>query len=152
MKLPPFSLLLEEHGAGVYGFLVALCGPADAEDCWQETWLAALGAYPKLTRADNLRAWLLTIARNKARDAHRARARRPIPAASLPDAPAPPPPESDPSLWSLVASLPAKQRSALALRFASDLAYKDIAAVMECSEPAARQSVRQGLRKLREVL
>ena len=58
-------------------------GAADAEDCFQETFLAALRAYPKLGDDRNLRGWLLTIAHRKAIDHHRANGRRPLPVAEL---------------------------------------------------------------------
>ena len=55
--------------------LRAMVGAQAAEDCFQETFLAALRAYPRL-RADSApRAWLLTIAHNKAID-HLRRSRR----------------------------------------------------------------------------
>ena len=63
----------------MYRFLVATAGPDEADDCFQETWIAALRAYPRLRRADNLRGWLLKIAQRKAIDAHRARGRRAVP-------------------------------------------------------------------------
>ena len=50
-----------------------LGGAAEAEDCFQETFIAALRAYPRLRADSNLRAWVLTIANRKALDAHRAR-------------------------------------------------------------------------------
>ena len=50
----------------------------------------------------------------------------------------------------LVARLPDKQRTALALRFVADLAYAEIAAAMETSEEAARRNVHEGLKRLRE--
>ena len=56
----------------VRAFLRGMVGPNDAEDCLQETFLAALRAYPR-AEATNLRAWVLTIARRKAIDHHRAR-------------------------------------------------------------------------------
>ena len=85
VNLPPFQVLLEEHRADVYRFLVATAGPSDADDCFQETWIAALRAYPKLRSGDNLRAWLFRIAQNKSIDAHRARGRRAVPVAAVPE-------------------------------------------------------------------
>ena len=73
VRLPPFQSLLDAHRADVYRFCVATVGAVEADDCFQETWIAALRAYPSLRRADNLRAWLFRIAQNKAIDAHRAR-------------------------------------------------------------------------------
>src|SRR5919202_3069052 len=84
VQLPPFQALLDAHSGDVYRFLVATAGPGEADDCFQETCIAALRAYPRLRRADNLRAWLFRIAHNKAMDAHRARVRRPVPVASAP--------------------------------------------------------------------
>ena len=81
-SLPPFQALIDEHGSDVLGFLVASVGPHDAEDCFQETFIAALRAYPRLEHARNLRSWLLTIAHRKAIDHHRARGRRAVPAGS----------------------------------------------------------------------
>ena len=80
-RLPPFQTLLDEHAAAVMATLRGAVGRADAEDCFQETFLAALRAYPKLRDAGNLRGWLLTIAHRKAIDHHRANGRRPLPVA-----------------------------------------------------------------------
>ena len=74
--LPPFQRFLDTHRELVWRFLVSSLGRADAEDCFQETFIAALRAYPRVRRDSNLRAWVLTIAHHKALDAHRARARR----------------------------------------------------------------------------
>ena len=79
-SLPPFQALLDEHGSDVLGYLVATVGPHDAEDVFQETFIAALRAYEGLEHARNLHSWLLTIAHNKAIDHHRSRGRRAVPA------------------------------------------------------------------------
>ena len=68
MAAPPFQSFLDEHRDPVLGFLRAMVGPVDADDCFQETVIAALRAYPRLSHEDNLRGWLLTIAHRKATD------------------------------------------------------------------------------------
>ena len=73
--IPAFQTFLDEHRTVVYRFLVAAAGPNDADDCFQETFVAALRAYPKLENGDNLRAWVLAIATRKVIDAGRARNR-----------------------------------------------------------------------------
>jgi len=146
----PFQAFLDEHRRPVLAFLRSMVGPADADDCFQETFMAALRAYETLD-GDNPRAWVMTIARNKAIDHHRAAGRRPVPKGDdLPDMAAPTRPEPDPGLWQEVAALPDRQREAVALRFAADLRYREIARAMDTTEEAARRSVHEGLKKLRD--
>ena len=56
---------------------------------------------------------------------------------------------ADDGLWAQVATLPDKQRTAVALRFVADAAYADIGLVMKTSEEAARRNVHEGLKRLR---
>jgi RNA polymerase sigma factor (sigma-70 family) len=92
----------------------------------------------------------MTIAHRKALDAHRGRRRRPEPVEEVPERAAPSAPETDPALWDAVRELPPGQRGALLLRFAADMRYADVAASLGCTEEAARQRVREGLKKLKE--
>ena len=148
VALPPFQAFLDAHREAVFRFAAASVGPDDADDVFQETFMAALRAYPKLRSGANLRGWVMTIAYNKAMDAHRGRARRPVPLEALPEAPVLDGERAD---WSRLRDLPDRQRAALLLRFAADLPYRDIGAALGSSEAAARQSVREGLKRLREV-
>jgi RNA polymerase sigma factor (sigma-70 family) len=152
MKLPPFQALLDEHRTDVYRFLVATAGPADADDCFQETWISALRAYPNLRRGDNLRAWLFRIAQNKSIDAHRARGRRAIPVAAVPERPTSSPSDTDPELWERVRELPPKQRTAVFCRSVLGMPYAELAVLLESSEDAARRNVHEGLKRLKEEL
>ena len=157
--LPPFQRFLDANRDTVWRFLVASVGPDEAEDCFQETFIAALRAYPRLRARDrehNLRAWVLAIAHRKALDAHRARGRRALPVAD------PEPHASaqtgaaqagrDGELWQAVNDLPPRQRSAVVLRFVADLPHREIAAAIGCSEEAARRSLHEGLSKLRKAV
>lgn len=151
--LPPFQALLDQHAADVMAVLRGAVGRVDAEDCFQETFLAALRAYPRLDDARNLRGWLLTIAHRKAIDHHRANGKRPLPVAE-PDEQAAydGEPELGQGVWELVGALPPKQRAAVALRYGSDLPHAEIAAALGCSPAAARRSLHEGLEKLRKEL
>jgi RNA polymerase sigma factor (sigma-70 family) len=154
VRLPPFQALLDAHSRDVHRFLIASVGPVDADDCYQETWLSALRAYPGLRDTSNLRGWLLTIAHRKAIDQLRARSRRPVPVAQTDDLAgadhrAAAALEPDDGLWDEVAQLPDKQRTAVALRFIADAPYAEIAAAMETSEEAARRNVHEALKRLR---
>jgi RNA polymerase sigma factor (sigma-70 family) len=155
VTLPPFQTLLDEHAADVHRFLVASVGPHDGADCFQETVISALRAYPGLRHADNLRGWLFTIAHRKVVD-HARRVGRA--AVSMAD-----PPEvvvdaddlrldGDAALLAAVRQLPPKQRTAVVQRYLLDRSYAEVAAVVGCSEDAARQNVRAGLQRLRQEL
>jgi len=145
----PFQRFLDAHRDDVWRFSVAAVGREDADDVFQETFLAALRAWPKLRSSENLKAWVLTIAANKATDHHRARARGPIPAERPPEQPFDDPPPSDDGLWAGVRELPPKQRAAITLRYAADLDYAAIGIALDCSADAARRSAFEGLRTLR---
>jgi RNA polymerase sigma factor (sigma-70 family) len=153
IQLPPFQRVFDDHAGAVLSFLLGAVGPMEAEDCFQETMLSALRAYPRLVDASNLRGWLFTIARRKVIDCRRAMARRPTPVAD-PDPGATPSSQSviDEGLWDEVRRLPVKQRRAVVLRFAGDRSYPEIAVAMSTTQDSARQSVHEGLKKLRREL
>ncbi len=158
---PPFQAFLDAEREVVWRYLVSTVGASDAEDCFQETFVAALRAYPRLRPGSDVRAWVLTIAHRKALDSYRARARSAQPVAdvaalepSRSDSPrvyeqalAP-----DDELWRAVSALPSRQRSAVVLRYVADLPHRDIASAIGCSEDAARRSLHEGLTKLRKVV
>jgi RNA polymerase sigma factor (sigma-70 family) len=151
--LPPFQTFLDEQRDTIFRFLVATVGPDEAEDAFQETFISALRAYPRLKPNSNLRAWALTIAHRKALDLFRARKRRPLPVEELPEQPVPAAsPNGRSEVWTAARGLPAKQREALLYRFAADLPYSDVADALGCTEEAARQRVSEAVRNLRKVM
>jgi DNA-directed RNA polymerase specialized sigma24 family protein len=152
--LPPFQRFLEEHRATVYRFLMVAVGPQDADDAFQETFLAALRAYPTVREPDKLDRWILAIASRTAIDAHRGAARRPLPTDAVPDGAAldPPPPAPDDPLWAAVRALPARQRLAVVHRHVLDRSYRQIAEAMGGTEEAARANVYQGMKRLKELI
>ena len=153
MSLPPFQALLESHRGDLYRFLVASVGPTDADDCFQETVISALRAYPRVRSDANLRGWLLKIAQRKAIDSHRARGRRAVPVESVPERAAERASgsaSSEPELWAAVRALPAKQRTAVFCRSVLGMPYDELAEVLDCSGDAARRNVHEGLKRLRE--
>jgi len=157
-RLPPFQRFLDAHAQDVLRYLVASVGRHDADDAFQETFLAALRAYPRLRPDSNLRGWVLTIAHSKAIDVHRARGRNPVPVAEIHDGAQPPhPPPVAPGggageHWERVRALPARQREVLTLRYAADLSHAEIATALGCTEAAARRAAADGLKNLRKEL
>lgn len=67
----PFGQIVTEYGPAVLRVCRAVLGPADAEDAWPETFLAALKAYLELPAGAKVEAWLVTAAHRKAIDATR---------------------------------------------------------------------------------
>ena len=150
--MSPFEQVVEEHGEVVLRVCRAVVGPHAAEDCWQETFLAALRAYPRLRADSNVRGWLVTIAHRKALDRVRADARAPLPVADTPEQVGGGEPQlPDRDLWAAVASLPPKQRAAVAYRHVADLSYAEIGTLVGSTEAAARRSAADGIAALRRT-
>ncbi len=150
----PFEAVVTEHGATVLRVCLAVLGPADADDAWSETFLAAMRAYPDLPADANVEAWLVTIAHRKAIDVTRAAARRAMPVAQPPDDAVAPAADSagdglDSDLAGAVARLPAKQKQAVAYHYLAGLPYTDVAAIVGGSVDAARRAAADGIATLR---
>lgn len=146
----PFQRFYEQHADAVWRYCVAAVGRGDAEDVFQETFLAALRAYDRRRAGASAGAWVMTIAHSKAMDHHRGRGRRAVPVEELPDvAHHDPEPALDPGPWARVRALPPRQRAALTLRYAAELSHAEIGRALGCSEEAARRSAHEGLKTLR---
>ena len=143
--MPPFERLYEHHGSEVLAYLRRLAGPGEAEDAFQETFLRALRAYPRLTDGRHLRAWLYTIATHVALDGKR----RSRPAGDPPEVAVTDARPAYAELEHLTDGLPPTERAAVVLRYGYDLPYADIAAALGSSEEAARQAASSGVRRLR---
>lgn len=148
----PFEAVVAQHGATVLRVCRALLGVHDADDAWSETFLAAMRAYPNLPDTANVEAWLVTIARRKAIDVHRAAKRHPLPVEELPEPPValgtPGSAHADP--WEFVGRLPAKQRQTITFRYLVGMSYAEIAEILGGSVDAARRASADGLKNLRK--
>ena len=150
--LPPFERIVATHGPALLRFCVAEAGAERAEDCFQETMLAALRAYGEVRDAAAVRAWLFSIAARKAIDAHRSRVRAPQPVEDIELRTATEQAWRDTALWTRVARLPDKQRRAVLLRYCGDLSHREIALVMATTEAAACRNVFEGLARLKKEI
>ena len=163
MELPlPFEEVLRRHEREIMRFLTRMTHDReDALDLFQETFLRAYRAYPKLDSQDGLRPWLFRIAsnlcRNRARDMARhsriiaARAG----AESMDGVASSSANHSSPGgaldLKRAIRGLPAKQGQAFVMRKVAGLEYAEIGAALGCSEDSARAGVYQALKKLKEL-
>ena len=162
---PPFEKIMQRHEREIMRYLLRVSSNgADAADLFQETWLRAYRAYPRLQPMRDVRPWLYAIAvnlcRNRARDG--ARRRRVIVASAEKNPPAHGNFEGHREfsenagyatvrLRELIASLPPKQRAALQLRCFAGLDFTQIAAAMDCSEQSARANLSQAMRKIKSM-
>jgi RNA polymerase sigma factor (sigma-70 family) len=145
--IPPFEVFYSAHRTEVLRFLAKRLGRDRADDAFQDTFLRALRAYPRLEHGDHLRAWVLTIASRIVLDDVRKRR----PAGELPEVPT----EENwypafEELAPLTEGLPPKERAAVVLRYGYDLDYAEIGAALGSSEDAARQAASAGVRRLRK--
>lgn len=147
----PFETVVVEHGPTVLRVCRAVLGAVDADDAWSETFLSAMRAYPDLPAEANVEAWLVTIAHRKAVDLTRARARRAVLTAELPEPAATHEPEPDADLADALNRLPAKQKHAVVYHYLAGLPYVDVAAVLGGSPEAARRSAADGIAALRRL-
>ena len=152
--IPPFERFYLQHRDEVLGYLRRLLGQR-AEDAWQETFLRALRAYPRLEHARHLRAWVFTIATNVAMDDLRS---KPSDLALLGENGDGPAGGADlrrdafRELEHLTGDLPPTERAAVVLRYGYDLPYAQIGAALGSSEEAARAAASSGVRRLRRSL
>jgi RNA polymerase sigma factor (sigma-70 family) len=147
----PFDSVVAVHGRTVWRVCRAVLGPADADDAWAETFLAALRAYPDLPADANVEAWLVTIAHRKAIDVTRVAARQAAPVADVPETGAVDGDPYDGALTAAVDALPPRQRQAVAYHYLADLPYAEVAAVMGGTPAAARRAAADGLATLRRT-
>lgn len=152
--MPPFQEFIEANRAVVYRFLTVAVGPQEADDVFQETFIAALRAYPRVREPDKLDRWILAIASRKAVDHHRGVGRRAVPTGDPPERPVSDPAPSDAGdpLWAAVRALPPRQRVAVVHRHVLDRPYDEIAELMGSSEQTARANVYQATKRLRELM
>ncbi len=131
---------------------------ADADDVASETWLQVVRDLPGFSGGDkDFRRWLFTIGRHRAIDNARARNRRPtIPMPESVDVVADDELVEDQVLHalsvktavSLLATLPADQAEAVALRVLAGLDTSAVAGILDKSPGAVRVALHRGLRTL----
>ena len=147
-----FGQLLQRHERELFAYALRISGQrADAEDLYQDTFLAAFRAWPP-PRRGNERAWLYKIATNRAIDRER-RAKRIV--ANVEDLALAAPERDDVTLADLagaIEALPAGQRAAFVLRKVQGLPYVEIAVALECTEEAARARVSEALKKVKAAV
>lgn len=158
-----FDQLYRRYVERVYSYAFYQLGDHhEAEDVTERTFLAALAALDDYTdHGASFRAWLFRIAHNTIANAHRTRRRRrTAPMSAAEDQPAP---GADPAgvvaaaddgraIRAALARIPADRRQVILLRFVDGLSAREIGAVLDRSEGAARVLLHRALRDLAREL
>lgn len=172
-----FATLVGRHSTRLVEFCIRMTGDRrTGEDVAQETWLQVWATRERYRPASKLEAFLFTIARNRCRNAQRARTRlrrvvadepaieAPVDtinaiASSSPMAASPPSAidailerERERRIHDAAEDLPPKLREAVLLRFVAGLDYPDISAAIGRNESTVRSRVFYGLKLMRERL
>jgi len=132
---------------------------AEPEDVAGETWVQVVTGLRRFRGEEqDFRAWLFTIARNRAADAGRSRHRRPAVPLDMTDAAQQltAPDTADQALeaastqaaMDLIKSLPREQAEIIMLRVVAGLDTGDVARIMGKTPGAVRVSAHRGLRRL----
>jgi len=157
-----FAFIFRDVQPVLLRYLRVVAAEAEREDVAGETWVQVVAGLARFRGdEDAFRAWLFTIARHRAADAGRSRARRPVvPLAGteLLDAPLSPmaPDTADLALEAisaramvrLIATLPADQAEIIMLRVVAGLDASAVARIIGKSPGAVRVAAHRGLRRL----
>jgi RNA polymerase sigma factor (sigma-70 family) len=159
---PPdsFAAVVEAHWAAVHRLLYSMTGNAhDSEDLTQETFLRALRRWDTFRPGTNLRAWLLRIAANAFVDVKRKQNTLKITSlqVELPSAAAPVERpldlrEQGELVRAAMEELTELNRLVFHLRVTEDLTFREIAALADITEVAARWHMHQARMKLLQRL
>ena len=149
-----FEALVRRHQGALYNFCLRMLGRADdAADVAQETFVQLFTHLGQLDEREPIAPWLFRVARNRCIDVIRRRRTVPL---GMPDAmgestlvvePADqePLPEEmaeradlQDVLASAIADLPPTYAEVVALRYAGDRSFAEIAVILDCDEGTAR--------------
>ena len=142
---------MAEYGDTVYR--LALCRTQsipDAEDVYQDVFLALLRQQAEGGEAGRMKAWLIRTTLNRCTDLHRFRLRRPV--LPLDEALTCPVDEAAAELWEAVGVLPEKLRTAVHLYYAEGYQAEEIAAMLGVPAATIRTRLRRAREKLKSVL
>jgi RNA polymerase sigma factor (sigma-70 family) len=163
-----FEALVRRHEVSLFNFCLRLLGQTeDAADVAQETFVQLYSHLGRLEERESLAPWLYRVARNRCIDV--IRRRRTVPLASPADSdgtgatydraddqPLPDELAERADLQRLlsqaIARLPPAYAEVVALRYAADQSFSEIAAILQCDEGAARVRFHRAKSLLRQQL
>jgi len=143
-----FEALYERYKDRIYGYLSArITEPSKVNDVFQNTFLKLHKSRSRYKSSFPFKAWIFIICRTVLIDWFRKQGRTPeIPVEEVPTTP--PQTTTEPETPDL-ASLPARQKEAVELRYYEELSFEEIAQRLETSPLNVRQIISRAIRRLR---
>jgi RNA polymerase sigma-70 factor (sigma-E family) len=150
---PDFDTWVAARGPGLLRLAYTLTGNrSDAEDVVQDALARALPRWERITRADDIDAYVRRMVINAHTSWWRRWKRRESPVAELRDSTVDAPGErfdDHRRLWLACQALPDVQRTAVVLRYYEQLEYAEIAELTGVREGSVRSRVSRGISALR---
>ena len=152
-----FGRFWEQTRDRVRAYMFCACSnTSDADDLAQECYLRALGNWDRFDGTGTRQAWLFAIARNTRVDWFRKRGRevrlaaaddgRRVGETSEPIA------DEIEAVWKAVGNLGTEYQETIHLRFAADLSYAEIAAMLGVPVGTVRSRLHRALKAVREQI
>jgi RNA polymerase sigma-70 factor (sigma-E family) len=153
---PDFDTWVAARGPGLLRLAYTLTGNrSDAEDVVQDALARALPRWERITRADDIDAYVRRMVINAHTSWWRRWKRRESPVAELRDSTVDAPGErfdDHRRLWLACQALPDVQRTAVVLRYYEQLEYAEIAELTGVREGSVRARVSRGIAALRQSM
>jgi RNA polymerase sigma-70 factor, ECF subfamily len=152
-----FDALVSLYHDRLFRLAYAMAGPEAAADLVQDTFLAAVQAFPRFRAESQLSTWLISILRNQFSLFLRGRKKWKLSPLSEDDLQlrAPEPPEVEQNVREIldrVKDLPEELRSTLVLFHVDGMSYADIARAMDCPIGTVRSRLFEARERLKKLV
>ena len=157
-----FEALVRRHQGPLYNFCLRMLGRSDdAADVAQETFVQLFSNLHRIDEHEPLSPWLFKVARNRCIDVIRRRRTVSLQLSEETTEPADDEPLPDEiaeradlqeQLNKAIAQLPPTYAEVVALRYAADRSFAEIATILDCDEGAARVRFHRAKNLLRQYL
>ena len=148
----PLEALIERYQRSLYAAAFNICrNPEDANDAVQDTFIQYYTSGKEFRDEEHLKAWLLRVAVNRAKDIARSFWRRNKISIEEYAEEIPFENQEDRALFETVMKLPEKYRDVIHLYYYEELSVKEIAGILGASQGSVKMRLSRGRSFLRDV-
>lgn len=150
---PPTEEIFQAHGDRLFSIAYTVCqNREDAEDVMQDTLLRYSCAKKEFESGEHIKAWLIRVAINRARDVRSSFWRRNQTGWEEEMAALPFEEPEDSRLFEAVMGLPEKYRTVIHLFYYEDYDIREIARLLRCPGGTVKSRLSRGRTLLKEIL